>query len=1081
MFTQFEKLVKVHDNIKEIKLKVVKRNGKSEEYNCKKIKKAVAFACEGLDVNPLKLEAKFDEFLFDGVATDSIQNNLVNHAKNLATPVDDKWVFVAGRLAMMNLWNQTKAYETPFLDFVKKMIGEGVYKNEGLLKYTDEEIVELSKVIDKNYDLKHSISSYTTFKDKYLVKGEVIQYVNMVDAMIYASVESKHKRLGYAKDWYLLFAERKLSKATPHWTGLRFGGNTGSCFVLEVGDSLESIMNNALRTAKISNEGGGVGTYWGRVRAKGDMIGGEYGLSGGVLPMIKIYNDSIVAFNQRGKRKGAITIALPLWHKDVEDFLESKSEVGDLRTKLFDTQPQIVIPDLFMRMKEEDKTQIWYTFSPHEVEVKLGFNLNDYFGDDFENKYRLCIQAYKDGLIKVVGETKVIELWKQFLAQAVEKGTPYVTFGDHLQDMNPNKHDGKIHSLNLCVAPETKILTCEGYQIISELEGENVDVWNGKEWSETTVIKTSPLESVVSVETDDGATIDCTKYHKWYVVKRDDSGKLRGMTEKRTHELRAGDELIKSEGYDTVLHGSSRLDFPYESGFVTGDGCERGRTDNKGVELTLYKQSNKFFLKDVFKGYSSSTNLDGNVVLRWKHGTLLGKYNIPDSSFVLQDRLQWLAGLLDADGSILKGGESFVLNTSKKDFAQKMKLFLQEIGVDCTCGLYSNSKTTAFSKKTSSNYQEIPREPLYVVRVHAKGVTRLLELGLKCKLLDLVRSEKSRSTSSKFVKIVSVSDFGRETPVFCFTEHKRNMGMFNGILTGQCVESSSNFKADEYAHTCSLLSIVVGRMGSKQEIIKTARSATRILANTLALTKSPVDISAVHVDRYRTIGVGIQGLVDYLAKNFSYYSDEKTVREVAELIQWGCVLESMEMAKEFSPYPKFEGSRWATGEQFDSYIENSVSDLTDWEWLKAQVMENGVYCSQHTSPAPNTSTSIAMDAQAGVMPPYAEFFFEDNKNGKLPVTSMYLKDNPLLYSKPIGAYNQSSLTKMVGNLQLFVDTSISAEYAIDKNYHNVTVKDVSDIYDNAWKNKTKAVYYLRTIKKGESVVDKSDVCISCAG
>ena len=726
-------------------MKVVKRNGKLEEYNCKKIKKAVAFACEGLDVNPLKLEAKFDEFLFDGVTTDSIQNNLVNHAKNLATPVDDKWVFVAGRLAMMNLWNQTKAYETPFLSFVKSMIEKGVYKNEALLKYSDEEINELSKLIDKNYDLKHSISSYTTFKDKYLVEGEVIQYVNMVDAMIYASVESETKRLSYVKDWYLLFAERKLSKATPHWTGLRFDGNTGSCFVLEVGDGLGSIMSNALRTAKISKDGGGVGTYWGRVRAKGDMIGLEYGLSGGVLPMMKIYNDTIVAFNQRGKRKGAITIALPLWHKDVEDFLEAKSEVGDLRTKLFDAQPQIVIPDLFMRMKEEDKNQTWYTFSPHEVEVKLGFNLNDYYGDEFETKYALCVQAYKDGLIKVVGEIKVIDLWKHFLAQAIEKGTPYVVFGDHLQDMNPNKHDGKIHSLNLCV------------------------------------------------------------------------------------------------------------------------------------------------------------------------------------------------------------------------------------------------------------------------------------------------------------------------------------------------ESSSNFKADLFAHTCSLLSVVVGRMESKQEIINTARSATRILANTLTLTKSPVDISATHVDRYRTIGVGIQGLVDYLAKNFSYYSDEKTVRELAELIQWGCVLESMEMAKEFSPYPMFEGSRWATGEQFDSYIENSVSDLTDWEWLKAQVMEHGVYCSQHTSPAPNTSTSIAMDAQAGVMPPYAEFFFEDNKNGKLPVTSMYLKDNPLIYSKPIGAYNQSQLTKMVGNLQLFVDTSISAEYAIDKNYHNVTVKDVSDIYDNAWKNKTKAVYYLRTIKKGESVVDKSDVCVSCAG
>lgn len=726
-------------------LKVIKRNGKSELYNCKKIKKAISFACEGLNVNPLKLEAKFDEFLFDGVSTESIQQNLIIHAKNLATPSDDQWVFVAGRLATMDLWNRTKAYEKTFPVFLKEMIIKGVYKHEGLLKYTDDEILEISKLIDKNYDLNHSISSVTTFRDKYLVDGEVIQFVTMVDTMIYASVESEENRLEYIKDWYESFAKRKLSKATPHWTGLRFGGNTGSCFVLEVGDSIESIMDNASRTAKISKDGGGVGTFWGRVRAKGDMIAGEYGLSGGVLPMMKIYNDSIVAFNQRGKRKGAITIALPFWHKDIEDFLEAKSEVGDLRTKLFDSQPQVVIPDLFMKMKEQDKNQIWYTFSPHEVEVKLGFNLNDFHGEEFEDKYHECVLAYKEGKIRVVGEIAVIELWKQFLSQAIEKGVPYAIFGDTLQGENPNKHEGKIHSLNLCV------------------------------------------------------------------------------------------------------------------------------------------------------------------------------------------------------------------------------------------------------------------------------------------------------------------------------------------------ESSSNFSADKYAHTCSLMSVVVGRMDSPEDVIKTARQATRILANTLSLTKSPVDISDNHIDRYRTIGVGIQGLVDYLAKNDYLYSDVDKIKELAELIQWGCVLESMEMAKEFEAYPAFEGSRWSTGEQFDNYIKESVSDLTDWEWLKGEVMKWGVFCSQHTSPAPNTSTSIAMDAQAGVMPPYAEFFFEDNKNGKLPVTSMYLSSNPLTYLQSIGMYDQIELTKMVGSLQTFVDTSISAEYAIDKNYRKITAKYVSDIYDNAWKNGTKAVYYLRTIKEGEQVVEKSEDCVACAG
>lgn len=1054
-------------------MKVVKRNGKLEEYNCKKIKKAVAFACEGLDVNPLKLEAKFDEFLFDGVSTDSIQNNLVNHAKNLATPVDDKWVFVAGRLAMMNLWNQTKAYETPFLTFVKKMISEGVYKNEGLLKYSDEEITELSKVIDKNYDLKHSISSYTTFKDKYLVEGEVIQYVNMVDAMIYASVEPKHKRLDYVKEWYLLFAERKLSKATPHWTGLRFGGNTGSCFVLEVGDSLESIMSNALRTAKISKDGGGVGTFWGRVRAKGDMIGGEYGLSGGVLPMMKIYNDSIVAFNQRGKRKGAITIALPFWHKDIEDFLEAKSEVGDLRTKLFDTQPQVVIPDLFMRMKEEDKTQIWYTFSPHEVEVKLGFNLNDYYGSEFEDKYHLCVRAYKDGLIKVVGEIRVIDLWKHLLAQAIEKGTPYVVFGDHLQDTNPNKHVGKIHSLNLCVAPETKILTREGYQIISELEGENVDVWNGKEWSPVDVVKTGENQKLISVLTSSNQELVCTEYHKWYVQTGYTNSKI---VEKRTHELKVGDKLIK---FDLpVIEGTETLDHAYTNGFFTGDGCFYG-----GKQKTyLYhdKQNLVDKMTDVHYNY---VDVNQNRIVVNHKGNLKDKYFVPSVKYTVKSKLEWLAGLLDSDGTVARNGtnESLQISSIHLEFLREVQLMLQTLGITskinnaCDAGVRQLPLNDGSGDKGDFYCQEAWR-----LLISSSGLFKLSQLGLETYRLKWSKRLPQRN-AEQFVTVKEIVDNGRYDDTYCFTEHKRNMGMFNGILTGQCVESSSNFKADEFAHTCSLLSIVAGRMSSKQEIINTARSATRILANTLSLTKSPVDISAAHVDRYRTIGVGIQGLVDYLAKNFSYYGDENTVREVSELIQWGCVLESMEMAKEFEPYPAFNGSRWATGEQFDSYIENSVSDLTDWEWLKAQVMEYGVYCSQHTSPAPNTSTSIAMDAQAGVMPPYAEFFFEDNKNGKLPVTSMYLKDNPLLYSKPIGAYNQSTLTEMVGNLQLFVDTSISAEYAIDKNYHNVTVKDVSDIYDNAWKNKTKAVYYLRTIKKGESVVDKSDVCVSCSG
>ena len=1054
-------------------MKVVKRSGKSEQYNCKKIKKAIAFACDGLNVNPLKLEAKFDEFLFDGVTSEQIQQNLIIHAKNLATPTDDDWVFVAGRLAVMDLWNKTKAYEKPFNQFIHEMVEKGVYKHPALGVYSDEEIIELGKEIDKSYDLKHSISSFNTFKSKYLVEGECIQLVQMVDAMIYASVEkTKEQRMYYAKRWYHILANRELSKATPHWTGLRFGESTGSCFVLAVGDDIDSIMDNAKRTAKISKDGGGVGTYWGYVRAKGDMIGGEYGLSGGVIPMMKIFNETIVAFNQRGKRKGAITSALPIWHKDVVDFLDVKTEVGDLRGKLFDTQTQIVIEDIFMNMKEEDNQQIWYTFSPHEVEVKLGFNLNDYSGKEFDEKYLEAVNAYKEGLIRVVGEIKIADLWRKMIQHIFEKGVPYVIWGTELQYQNPNKHCGKIHSLNLCVAPETKILTENGYQIIEDLSGQDVTVWNGFEWSDVKVVKTGENQKLLKVVTSGGQELEATEYHKWYVM--DGYNKT---IEKRTHELRIGDKLIKFEL--PLIEGSMVLENAYSNGMFSGDGC----VVHGKPTLYLYHGKRNLIdhltsVKRVYKDEKQSRDL-----VYFEDNALKDKYFVPVDGYTIESRLKWFAGLCDSDGTIARNGtnEGIQVGSIHLEFLKEVQLMLQTLGV-----------TSKVTKSRDEGYNLLPKndgsgenaeylcKQAYRLLVSSSGLFKLAELGFETYRLKWTKRLPQRS-AEQFITIVDIVDEGRFDDTYCFTEFKRNLGMFNGILTGQCVESSSNFVADQVAHTCSLLSIVAGRCTSKEDVIQKARDATRILANNLELTSSPVDISGKHIDQYRTIGVGIQGLVDYLAKNDLLYSDLNDIRELSELIQYGCVVESMELAKERGAYPLFKGSRWDTGEQFEAYIENSVSDLTDWVWLRDEVKKHGVYCSQHTSPAPNTSTSIAMDAAAGVMPSYAEFFFEDNVIGKLPVTSMYLKENPLLYSMTFGMYDQLDLVDSVSELQKYVDTSISAEYVLDRNVRTITAQDIADIYNKAWQKKTKAVYYLRTIKEGESVVDKSSECSACAG
>lgn len=726
-------------------MKVIKRNGKAEEYNCKKIKKAINFACDGLSVNPLKLEAKFDESLFDGVTTKAIQDNLILHAKNLSTPTYDEWLLVSGRLATMDRWGIVGCYDKPFINYFEEQRNNGEWSHDNFDIYTKEEVELIGTFVVKERDLQHTIASVETAESKYLAKNECIQMLFIGNAMLYASVEkTSQARLLRVKEFYEELSNLDWSLASPQLMNLRKGLNNASCFILAPDDDLNSIFDAFKDAAQISKNGGGLGWYLGFIRAKGSSLIGTDGGSGGVLPQVKVLNDTLVYINQAGKRKGAGTVALPIWHNDIMDFFDIQTEVGDPRSKSFDIQPQVCFMDLFMQKLEDNPQQEWITVCPHEVKEKLGITLPNMYNEDFVEAYSEIEKAVEDGTLKVFTKYKVIDLWRKYLQVFFEKGRPYAGFMCKVNRDNPNKHDGFIYCLNLCV------------------------------------------------------------------------------------------------------------------------------------------------------------------------------------------------------------------------------------------------------------------------------------------------------------------------------------------------ESFSNTKPDVYHHTCSLASLVVGRI-AVNELSNKASSLTRLLNNGMMITKAPVVESENHLRDYRTIGVGIQGLADILAREWKSYEDLDFITEVCERIQYGCVRESIQMAKEYSPYPKFKGSRWDVGDIFDEYHKNSVCPDLDWLEQKQLCKQYGIYNSQLTSPAPNTSTSLFMMASAGFMPHYAEYFYEDNKDGKTPVSSMYGKDNPIFYANSVGYFKQHELTKAVGAGQKFVDTGISAEYVLDRNIHEVTAKDVSMLVKEAWKNGTKAVYYLRTIKVGEQLVKTDELCSSCSG
>lgn len=431
---------------------VTKRSGDIEAYQASKVKNVIAFATEGLDVNPLELESKFDETLYDGIPTSLIHKNLIHHARTLCAAECPDWTFVAGRLLTMLVWAETAAYETDFAAFISKQKLLGRYTHPALVNaFTTEDHLFLGGKIRKERDLDHSYGSALTAQKKYLLKGECIQQMHMANAMIIASVEKDYtKRMDLTVEIYEALSQREISLATPWLSNLRSNGNISSCFIIQVDDDLDSIYDNVKNAARISKNGGGIGVDITRIRGAGAEINGRKGASGGVVGWIKLFNDTAVAVDQGGKRAGAITIHLASWHNDIGAFLELQNENGDLRKRAFDIFPQMGCSDEFMR--RVDAKEVWYTFEPHEVHKVMGFRLTDVYGDEFSRRYDLCVEAYKRKELKIVTEyPNARDLMKKAMHMHFENGLPYLPFTCTINETNPNKHDGSIPCVNLCV------------------------------------------------------------------------------------------------------------------------------------------------------------------------------------------------------------------------------------------------------------------------------------------------------------------------------------------------------------------------------------------------------------------------------------------------------------------------------------------------------------------------------------------------------------------------------------------------------------------------------------------------------
>lgn len=457
-----------------MKIMIRKRNGQFEPLCIEKTKKMIAYACHGFDdCNPLELEMDAKIQFRDGMTTKEIQKLLIQSAieKVIQTTEDQfgntvkstniNWQYVAARLYLAELYKEAaiqRKYSTygygNFVSMVQDLTAEGKYGSYLLSEYTLNEVEELGNYLNSDRDLLFNYEGIKLLSERYLVRSkdnqvcELPQERFMVIAM-HLAIPEKEKKVEFAKKFYDILSELKMTVATPTLAnaGTAFY-QLSSCFISTVGDNLWSIYDVNQKFSSVSKNGGALGIYLGKVRALNSSIRENKNASGGVIPWIRIYNDTAVAVDQLGRRKGGATVTLDVWHKDLYDFLELRTNNGDDRRKAHDIFPALSVPNLFMeRLKKREN---WSLFDPNEVRNLMGYSLEDFYDDiddeAFTSRYLACENHPMLSRITV----PALEIMKRIMKSAVETGTPFIFFRDTVNRANPNKHAGMIYASNLC-------------------------------------------------------------------------------------------------------------------------------------------------------------------------------------------------------------------------------------------------------------------------------------------------------------------------------------------------------------------------------------------------------------------------------------------------------------------------------------------------------------------------------------------------------------------------------------------------------------------------------------------------------
>ena len=823
-----------------------------------------------------------------------------------------------------------------------------------------------------------------------------------------------------------------VSFSSPVWSnyGRPKRGLPVSCYGGTTGDSVAEILYFQAETGILSKVGGGTSGNFGDIRPRGSHITGN-GKTGGAVHFMQLFQEATDVISQGGTRKGRMAPYLPIDHGDIDEFLDIMTEGHPIQSM---TTGVIVDDDWMQSM----------------------------IGGDSEKR----------------------RVWAKVLRRRKEVGVPYIVFKDNINANKPDVYhhkDMEIKASNLCVAPETAILTEKGHVPIADLVGETVNVWNGSEFSQVVVRQTGSNQNLLTVKTNEGGSIDCTPQHKFHVVVNYNKVEV-----KEAQDLEKGDKLIRSQY--PVIDGSQHLPMAYENGFFSGDGCH-----HRGKSIVYLYNDKRHLEESMSLNGPRSENADRVTYSNVKG--LREKFFVPMDDFSLDSKLSWLAGYLDADGTVCKNGNSYTIQAASVDynFIHNVRLMLQTLGVDSKVTANKDARLSYMpdGKGGSKQYQ---CQEIFRLLIATKGVQDLLDMEIPVKRLDIPRQSPNR-VATRFLTVDDVVNTGRVDDTFCFTEHKRHLGVFNGILTGQCSEIALPATKDE-TFVCVLSSVNLEKYDEwkNTDLIKVMTYfldtvAEETLDKMVAMRDSDsaeerqtfyfLQRAFNFVKKHRALGLGVLGWSSYLQRNMiPFESDEAFGLNVAihKQIQEQSHEASRELAEMFGEPEVLEGY----GRRNTTTM--AIAPTTSSAAILGQV-------SQSIEPwMSNYFIKNLAKMKVEVKNRYLEQLLEQHgRNDQITWDSIAQNDGSVAHLdflteherdvfKTFREIDQSAIIGQAADRQHYLDQTQSLNLMIDS---KMTPKEINSLIIDAWKDGICTLYYQHSVNKAQQVFQDDSDCKAC--